>query len=144
MSDWQAGVPGAGFKIGSRSWSQDLVSPQELAKKETTQHSLVLASFRTLVSKMASRSTLLKVVLLELEADYSDDDEEVVAAVSAFSNTSANMMVKMLRNNTSNSEAHQEDYVGDVVPRYTDYDFRCHFRMYRDAFEVSVLTSLVI
>jgi hypothetical protein len=80
------------------------------------------------------REILRKVVLSEL-AD--DDDVLAVALVGSIVKVSSFTVLRLLPRDENNPEAHIVGYVDNVVPRYSDFQFKSHFRLYRDAFEVS-------
>ena len=76
---------------------------------------------------------LKKIIILELAEEESDSEELSLIAILKQQSDS----IAKVKPCERSSKPHTEHFVEEVVPRYKDIDFRRHFRMYRDAFEVS-------
>ncbi|KAK7474793.1 hypothetical protein BaRGS_00033974 [Batillaria attramentaria] len=81
-----------------------------------------------------TREIIKQILLLELS-----DDTDVECAVTMMENSDVTdrMLLEMVeRKKERNPDARIENFVEVVVPKYSDNQFKEHFRMYPDAFEV--------
>jgi hypothetical protein len=88
---------------------------------------------------MATREAVIKVVLEELAQE---DDAVLAAAVLGLSSNSRVAIAAWdERKMNLRPWVRITDYVESVVPLYNDIDFKRHFRMYRETFQVSLGVS---
>jgi len=80
------------------------------------------------------RKLVKKVLLTEL---FDDKDVTVAAIAIDVATVSARTALRIAEHRErTNPDAHIDNFVEVTVPRYTDWEFKGHFRMFPDTFEV--------
>ena len=79
--------------------------------------------------------------LMVLLHEFDDDVEFVATTVASTTTVLLDVVGGDVAAVYQNPAAHVQNYVEEIVPRYSDVQFREHFRMSRTTFEVGVGVS---
>lgn len=79
---------------------------------------------------------------IELEL-FEDDNEMILNIINAVANENLPQVEAFLHIEGRNEVVRNQDYFEVIIPRYTDFQFREHFRMSRGTFQVLRKTGTV-